>query len=169
MTRPRKEPDIVQIVQEAVIPEMQALGLAENFNAEQMQIHYRGTSGLVPYSYRRDLSFSDFAVFAENDFNIPGVGIEVKPLRVYPYDALACHILGYLKLPDIQKVAAEKREEFDHYVADDYGGAGIEKGMDELLQGRAGKRTMRRDEKGVIRGEIELRPADRRGGCLPDA
>ncbi len=158
MTRPRTEPDIVQIVQETVIPEMQALGLAEGFNAEQMQVHFRGTSGLVPYSYRRDLTFDDFAVFAENDYNIPGVNIEVKPLRVYPFDALACHILGYLKLPDIQKVAAEKREEFDHYVADDYGGAGVEKSLDEMLQGNAGKRTMRRDEKGVIRGEISYVP-----------
>ena len=160
MKRPREEPDIVQIVQDTVIPEMEGLGLAENFNSEQMQMHYRGSSGLVPYSYRRDLTFDDFAVFAEHDYNIPGVDIEVKPLRVYPYDALACHILGYLKLPDIQRVAAEKREEFDHYVADDYGGAGIEKSMDELLQGRAGKRTMRRDEKGVIRGEIDyVRPS----------
>jgi penicillin-binding protein 2 len=112
----------------------------------------------VPYSYRRDLTFDDFAVFAEHDYNIPGVDIEVKPLRVYPFDALACHVLGYVKLPDIQKVAAEKREQFDHYVADDYGGAGIEKSMDELLQGRAGKRTLRRDEKGVIRGEIDYVP-----------
>jgi len=158
MTRPRKEPDIVQIVQDTVIPAMADAGLAENFNAEQMQIHFRGSNGLVPYSYRRDLTFDEFATFAENGFDIPGVDVQVKPQRVYPFHALASHLLGYTKLPDIQRVAAEKREQFDHYVADDYGGAGVEKSMDEVLQGKPGVRTLLRDEKGVIRGQIAYAP-----------
>ena len=156
MERERSEADIVQIVQETVIPALDELGLAENFNANQMQVHYRGTRGLVPYTYRRNLSFEDFAVFAENDLDVPGVEVTVRPQRIYPYDALAAHILGYVKLPDIQMVPEEKRREFDHYVADDYGGAGVEKTLDDYLQGRAGKRVMRKDEKGAIRQEIEF-------------
>lgn len=156
MKRTRTEHDIVQIVQETVIPALDELGLAENFNANQMQIHYRGTRGLVPYTYRRDLTFEEFAVFAENDFDVPGVEVTVKPQRIYPCDALAAHVLGYVKLPDIQMVSEEKRREFDHYVPDDYGGAGVEKSLDDYLQGRAGKRVMRKDEKGAIRQEISF-------------
>lgn len=158
MSRTRSEADIVQIVQETVIPALDELGLAENFNANQMQVHYRGTRGLVPYTYRRNLTFDEFAVFAENDLDVPGVEVTVKPQRIYPYDALASHVLGYVKLPDIQMVPEEKRREFDHYVADDYGGAGVEKTLDDYLQGRAGKRIMRKDEKGAIRQEISFTP-----------
>lgn len=158
MSRTRSEADIVQIVQETVIPALDELGLAENFNANQMQVHYRSTRGLVPYTYRRNLTFEEFAVFAENDLDVPGVEVTVKPQRIYPYDALAAHILGYVKLPDIQMVPEEKRREFDHYVADDYGGAGVEKTLDDYLQGRPGKRVMRKDEKGAIRQEISFSP-----------
>jgi len=160
MTRTRTEPDIVHIVQETVIPALDELGLAESFNADQMQIHFRSTRGLVPYTYRRDLTFEEFAVFAENDLDVPGVEVTVKPQRIYPYDALAAHVLGYVKLPDIQTVPEEKRREFDHYVADDYGGAGIEKTLDDYLQGRAGKRVMRKDEKGAIRQELSYTPPE---------
>ena len=87
-----------------------------------------------------------------------GVDVEVKPLRIYPYDSLGCHVLGYVKLPDIQQVPQSKRLEFDHYVPDDYGGAGVEKSMDEYLQGKPGKRVLRKDEKGIIRNEISYQP-----------
>jgi len=158
MQRLRTEPDVVQIVEETVLPEMINLGLATDYNAHQMQIHYRGTQGIVPYTYQRDLSFEDFARYAENDFDLTGVELNVKPSRVYPYKALASHMLGYVNLPDIQTVSSEERRKYDHYVADDYGGAGIEKGLDSYLQGRPGKRVLRKDAKGVIRGEIAFEP-----------
>lgn len=158
MQRTRTEPDVVRIVEETVLPEMVNLGLAKDYNANQMQIHYRGTQGVVPYSYQRDLSFEDFARYAENDFDLTGVELTVKPSRVYPYKALAPHIMGYVNLPDIQTVSDEERRTYDHYVADDYGGSGIEKGMDTYLRGKAGKRVLRKDAKGVIRGEIAYEP-----------
>lgn len=154
MQRERPEADIVKMVKEGVLPRMYELGLAEDFNARQLQLHYRGTGGIVPYTYRRGLDFEDFARFAENDYDLAGVDITVKPSRIYPFDSLACHILGYVKLPDIEKVAAERRAEFDHYVPDDYGGAGIEGKMDQYLQGKAGRRVLRKDEKGNIREQI---------------
>tara|TARA_R110002096_G_scaffold114770_1_gene248757 strand:- start:1318 stop:3723 length:2406 start_codon:yes stop_codon:yes gene_type:complete len=154
MQREKREADILHIVEETVLPKMMQIGLATDFNSRQLQIHYRSTSGIVPYTYRRDLTFEDFAMFAENDFDVPGVDVAVKPSRIYLYDSLACHLLGYVNLPDIQTVPKDKRLEFDHYVPDDYGGAGIEKSMDEYLQGKPGKRVLRRDEKGIIRNEI---------------
>ncbi|MEM0970321.1 MAG: penicillin-binding protein 2, partial [Verrucomicrobiota bacterium] len=158
MTRTRSEADIVSIVEGTVLPSLSELGLDDGIDRERLQVHYRSTRGLVPYSYRQDLSFDEFAVFAENDFDVRGVEVAVKPQRIYPYDSLASHMIGYVKLPDIQKVSEETRQEFDHYVADDYGGAGIEKSMDEYLQGRAGRRVLRKDEKGIIRQELSYTP-----------
>ena len=160
MLRSNQETDIVSIVKASVIPRMEDLGLAESFNARKLKLHYRGTRGVVPFTYRRGVEFDHFARFAENDYDLTGVDITVKPSRQYPYESLACHILGYVKLPDIETVDAEQRNQFDHYVPDDYGGAGIERSMDRYLQGKPGKRVLRKDEKGNIREQIASEPSE---------
>ncbi len=153
ITRP--ETDIVKVVEKIVFPELADLGLLENFDSKAMRIHYRSTQGLVPYTYRSDLSFEEFARFAEHNVDLPGVTVTSKPTRHYVYDSLASHILGYVRPPDVQTVPEEKRREFNHYVGDDYGVHGIEKTMDHHLQGKAGKRVLMRDEKGrLMAGDV---------------
>ncbi|MCB1090034.1 MAG: penicillin-binding protein 2 [Verrucomicrobiae bacterium] len=148
-----EETDIVAIVEQSVFPGLGDLGLLEDYNAKQMQVHYRSTGGVVPYTYRRDLTFEDFAAFAEHNIGIPGVTVTVTGRRHYLYDSLACHILGRVNLPDIDKVPAEKRNEFRYYVGDDYGVEGVEKTMDHYLQGVPGKRVLVKDEKGKFIGD----------------
>lgn len=156
-----EEPDIVEIVKESVIPAIGELSdekhkLVEDFNARDMRIHYRSTQGLVPYVYRSDLSFEEFARFAEHNVDVPGVSVSARPIRRYVYDSLASHILGYVRPPDVMTVPEEKRRKFDHYVGDDYGVHGIEKTMDHLLQGKPGKRVLMRDVKGRLQpGDVD--------------
>ena len=61
MQRQKREADILHVVEETVLPKMMQIGLATDFNSRQLQIHYRSTRGIVPYTYRRDLTFEDFA------------------------------------------------------------------------------------------------------------
>jgi len=150
----KTETDIVKIVEETVFPGLQDLGLLADYSANSMQVHYRSTRGIVPFTYRRDLSFREFARFAENNIGIPGVTVSRTGRRRYLYDSLACHILGYMNLTDIYQVPEEKRREFDYYVGDDYGVMGIEKTMDHHLQGKPGKVTIEKNEKGRIVGEV---------------
>ena len=154
----RKEVDVVEIVKQSVLPGLAKLGLAADFNSKQLRMHYRTTSGLVPYTYRRDLNFDEFAVFAEHNLDIPGVTISAKASRDYRFDSLAGHILGYVNLPDIELVSREEQKEYNHYVGDDYGVYGIEKTMNHYLQGKPGKRVLERDEKRKIVGEISYTP-----------
>ncbi|MCF6312055.1 MAG: penicillin-binding protein 2 [Verrucomicrobiales bacterium] len=149
----RKEIDVVEIVKQSVLPALAELGLAADFNSAQLRRHYRTTSGLVPYTYRRDLKFEEFAVFAEHNLDVPGVTVSAKASRDYRYDSLASHILGYVNLPDIKLVPLEEQKKYNHYVGDDYGVYGIEKTMNHYLQGKAGKRVLERDEKRKIVGE----------------
>ena len=150
----KKETDIVQIVEETVFPGLQDLGLLADYSANSMRVHYRSTQGVVPFTYRRDLSFREFARFAENNIGIPGVTVSRTGRRRYLYDSLACHILGYMNLADIDQVPEEKRREFDYYVGDDYGVMGVEKTMDHYLQGKPGEVTIEKNEKGRIVGEV---------------
>ncbi|MCB1062445.1 MAG: penicillin-binding protein 2 [Verrucomicrobiae bacterium] len=148
-----EETDIIAIVEKTIFPGLADLGLLEDYNASQLRVHYRSTGGIVPYTYRRDLSFEDFASYAEHNLGLPGVTITATGRRKYLYDSLACHILGYVNLPDIEKVSAEKKSEFDYYVGDDFGVHGVEKTMDHYLQGVPGKRVLKKDEKGKFIGE----------------
>ena len=150
----KTETDIVKIFEETAFKGLQDLGLLADYSASSMRVHYRSTRGVVPFTYRRDLSFKEFARFAENNIGIPGVTVTRTGRRRYLYDSLASHILGYMNLADIDQVPKEKRDEFNYYVGDDYGVMGVEKTMDHYLQGKPGKLVIEKDEKGKIVGEV---------------
>lgn len=154
----RKEVDVVEIVKQSVLPGLAALGLAADFNSNQLRRHFRTTTGLVPYTYRRDLKFEEFAIFAEHNLDIPGVTVSAKASRDYRFDSLAGHILGYVNLPDIKLVPQQEQKKYNHYVGDDYGVYGIEKTMNHYLRGKPGKRVLERDEKRKIVGESSYTP-----------
>ena len=150
----KTETDIVAIVEATVFPGLQDLGLLADYSSSSMRVHYRSTRGIVPFTYRRDLSFKEFARFAENNVGIPGVTVTRTGRRRYLYDSLACHVLGYLNLADIDQVPEEKKRDFNYYVGDDYGVMGIEKTMDHYLQGKPGKLIIEKDEKRKFVGEV---------------
>jgi penicillin-binding protein 2 len=147
MPKDLKEPDIVKIVNDGVVPRLEDLNLARNYNATQLQKHYR-TNTEVPYSYIKDIDFATMAKFSEHDVGLPGVDIAIKPVRSYVYGALAAHILGYVGAPD--DTNKEEARKFTFYQSDVEGKSNIEKLMDEYLRGKPGVRVMRRNAKGQI-------------------
>lgn len=163
--QPRKktEPDIVTIFKELIVSRLGELGLSADFNAESdLRVHYRSFGGVIPWVYRDNLTFAEFSRFAEHNLGLPGVTVAERGSRVYPYGALACHILGYVRLPDDQRVSVEERKGWDYYVPDDFGGSGVEKSFDEHLRGKPGVRTMQKDERGRLAGELSYE-APRKG------
>ncbi len=153
--RDRSETDIKAILEELVLQPLDAMQLAKGYDENQLRVHYRTFKSTVPWVYRSDLTFEEFSQFAEHNFGLPGVSVGVRPIRQYIYDSLACHMLGYVRLPDDQKVPEEERKKWDFYVGDDYGWAGLEKTMDERLRGIPGVRTMRKNSKGAMVGEVD--------------
>jgi penicillin-binding protein 2 len=162
--RSRKETDIVTIVNDVVISSLNNLGLATPYRGEKLQVHYRATRGVVPWVYRSDLSFEDFCQFAEHRLGLPGVTVNVHPVRQYLYDSLACHVLGYVSMPDIQKVSEAEQKEWNFYVPDDFGVAGVEKSFDAELRGRPGMQVLLQDEKGHIVRELKEQYVEPRKG-----
>ncbi len=159
MERARSERDIVGIVNETVIPRLQDLGLARNYSAGALRAHYMTHMGLVPFSYRTDLTYEEFAKFAEHNLELPGVYLSIHSQRQYPYGALASHVLGYLKQWDKGDIPEGANRKFDHYVGEAKGITGIESTMDNILRGPEGHREMLKDEKGNIRGVVgSVRP-----------
>ncbi|MBC8127205.1 MAG: hypothetical protein H8M99_08705 [Gloeobacteraceae cyanobacterium ES-bin-144] len=148
MDRVNEEKDIVAIVKEGPIQVLTGLKLAKNFKAGDMRTHYLTHGGLIPYNYRSDLSYQEFAMFAEHNLDLPGVYLSMRPQRHYPYGALASHILGYVNQWEKGDVPESAIRKFDHYIGDEKGKTGIEASMDDILCGPEGIKTIVRDEKG---------------------
>src|ERR1051326_4051176 len=99
MPKDMKEPDIIKIVNNGIVPRLNDLDLARDYNAGKLQRHFRNDTE-VPFSYIKDIDFPTMAKFSEHDVGLPGVDIAIKPVRSYVYGALAAHILGYVGMPD---------------------------------------------------------------------
>ncbi len=151
MQKDMKEPDIVRIVNDGIVPRLEDLDLARNYNSNQLQRHYRNNTE-VPYSYIKDIDFSTMAKFSEHDVGLPGVDIAIKPVRSYVYGALASHLLGYVGAPD--DTNTEEARKYTFYQGDVEGKSNVEKTMDQYLRGEPGMRVMRRNAKGVIDGVV---------------
>src|SRR6202047_5003696 len=84
MPKDMKEPDIIKIVNNGVVPRLNDLDLARDYNAGKLQKHYRNDTE-VPFSYVKDIDFPTLAKFSEHDVGLPGVELALKPVRSYVY------------------------------------------------------------------------------------
>lgn len=157
--RKRSEMDIVEIVNDWTIARLKKLDLARNYNATALRTHYVTHGGLIPFSYRADLSYDEFARFAEHSLELPGVYLTMRPQRQYPYGALASHVVGYLKQWEKGDIPEADARKFNHYIGDEKGIAGVEASMDAMLRGPEGRKTIVKSEKGrTIRMSDYTRP-----------
>ncbi len=152
MKKKLREADVVKIVNTTVIPRLDELDLAQDYNADRLQKHFRNDT-LVPFTYQEELDFATIAKFSEHDVGLPGVEISVKPVRQYVFGALAAHLLGYVgapneidELPDIG--------DYTFYQPDVEGKSQVESAYDKWIRGTPGVRIMQRSVKGVITGEV---------------
>jgi penicillin-binding protein 2 len=147
-----REPDIVRIVNESVVPRLHELKLAQDYNSQKLEKHFWNDTE-VPFTYQEELDFPTIAKFSEHNVGLPGVDISIKPVRQYVYGALAAHLLGYVgaplhvdELPDVRN--------YSFYQPDVEGKSQIEQSMDKYLRGQPGMRILQRSVKGVIESEV---------------
>jgi penicillin-binding protein 2 len=156
MKTKQKDADIVKIVNDSVIPRLNELELAKDYNSEHLQKHYRNDR-LVPFTYEQEVDFKTIAKFSEHNVGLPGVDISVKPVRQYVYGALAAHMLGYVGAPQDVNLLPDI-EKYNFYQPDVEGKSQIEVSMDKYLRGSPGMRVLRKSVKGVIESEERVDP-----------
>lgn len=144
--------DVEEIVEKTVIPRLQELNLAQNYNSSRMQVHYQRQSQ-IPFNYMQNVDYDTMVRLTENNLGLPGVRVEVRPIRHYPYGALASHILGYTGVPNEPNM--EEAKKFNFYQSDVEGRSQIELYMNDYLKGTPGVSIRERDVKGNITGEVD--------------
>jgi penicillin-binding protein 2 len=105
----------------------------------KFQQHYTNKLYL-PLPVVENLSTYQVALFAEKAGRYPGLELETQPVRCYPFQTTAAHLLGHLKrMPNDEA----EDEGFFHYRLPDYlGEVGIEGWFDTDLRGRAGMKSL---------------------------
>lgn len=150
-----KVEDVEEVVEKMVVPRLKQLNLAKDYNSGRMQKHYE-RQAQIPFNYMQDIDYETMVRLQENNIGLPGVRVEVTANRLYPYKALAAHILGYTGMPnDINMAEARK---FNYYQPDIEGRSQIELSMNDYLKGTAGVSIRERDVKGNVTGEVRRIP-----------
>ncbi|MCX7823130.1 MAG: penicillin-binding protein 2 [Syntrophobacterales bacterium] len=93
-----------------------------------------------------DINWDCLAKIEANGYRLPGVYVEVEPVRSYRFPGLASHVLGHLG--EITEEELLKPEYSDYTGGDDIGRTGIEKAYEKVLRGERGLREVEVDALG---------------------
>lgn len=129
------------------------LGVPSPLTERDIRNHIRRRLPL-PLVAWRDLGETELARFAEQGGRIPGVDIQAESTRVYPFEQLAAHTMGYVGRAEIEQ---DESEPYHYYLPEVAGRSGLEKTLDHYLRGEAGGRLMRVDVTGYRRYDYKQR------------
>lgn len=94
----------------------------------------------LPLPILENLTMQQVVIFMERAVNIPGVELEVQPIRVYPHGSTAVHLLGYVRSEVVH--SDEEGIAFEDKTPALVGKTGIEASFDEELRGRPGIKSI---------------------------
>ncbi len=97
-----------------------------------------------------DVNDETVAAIKENSDILQGIGIEVNTLRQYNDSQYFAHIIGYTGNASPDDLAELAGSEHEYNGADMVGKSGIEKSMEEYLQGTKGKDVIYVDNMGKV-------------------
>jgi penicillin-binding protein 2 len=101
-----------------------------------------------PIVLASNISRNQVEIVEENHLHLPGIEIEMKPVREYTSGLLAAHLLGYIGEVSEKELGTEG---FEEYNPGDYTGKnGIERALEGELHGGDGGRQLEVDARGRI-------------------
>lgn len=103
------------------------LDIGSDVTGEKVFRHINNTPGL-PFTAFRNLNERQLADFYEFESQFRGVGVECRFERFYPERRLAAPLLGFVR--NAEPRAAGDRGEYNYYLPDAEGRAGLEKACD---------------------------------------
>jgi penicillin-binding protein 2 len=110
--------------------------LVDRDSAEIRPIILSGVRGGASVPLRRDAPFAVLAAIEESRGEIPGIEVQIEPMRRYPYRGLASHLLGYAN--EINEAELDSLSPRGYRSGDLIGRSGVERSYEEVLRGRDG-------------------------------
>ncbi len=125
-------------------PEVTTVVINEKIASQQFRL-------FEPVVIVRDIPWELVVQLEEDRQNLPGVSIDIEPLRSYSHDTLAGHVLGYIHSINQEELAASDGQ---YNINSLIGKSGLEKEYEEELRGTYGARRMEVDAKARPIGEL---------------
>lgn len=117
----------------------------------------KGRARYYPIVLASNISRDQVEMVEENHLRLPGVEIEMKPVREYTNGILAAHLLGYIGEVSEDELNTKAYE--DYNPGDYVGKNGIERALESELHGTDGGRQLEVDARGrVLRTVSESYP-----------
>ena len=142
---------------EALLDQLAALLTLDRSEMAERWEKNKGRAKYYPIVLASNISRDQVEIVEENRLRLPGVEIEMKPVREYYSGVLAAHLLGY-----IGEVAEDELDDkgYEDYNPGDYiGKNGIERSWEQELHGSDGGRQFEVDARGrVLRVVSETYP-----------
>ncbi|MGA7827786.1 MAG: penicillin-binding protein 2 [Geobacteraceae bacterium] len=99
-----------------------------------------------PIILASNITRDQLEILEENRYFLPGLDVEMHPIRAYPYGLLGAHLFGHLGEISEQEMSSDR---FKEYNPGDYvGKSGIERNWEKELHGADGGRQIEVDAMG---------------------
>jgi penicillin-binding protein 2 len=121
---------------------------------ERFQESRRGQRRFTPIPLRLRLSEAEVARFSVHRYEFPGVDIQARLTRDYPYGALTGHAVGYVAAINANEL---KRLDPARYAATQaVGKLGVERAYEDVLHGAPGNREIETNAQGRALRELTV-------------
>ncbi|MBD2088292.1 penicillin-binding protein 2, partial [Microcoleus sp. FACHB-1515] len=126
--------------------------LAQLLNLSEAEIQKRldqaGNNSATLVRLARGLNPAQITALKEHKSELPGIEVDIEPIRYYPNGDLAAHVLGYTG--EITDEAFPTLKDQGYSLGDIVGQAGIEAVFEEQLRGERGGQQVEVDGSGQI-------------------
>ena len=140
---------------------LKKLALHLNISKEELDERLEGCSGLSSYKpilIKQDIGRDAMASIEVHKYDLPGVIINIRPVRHYINGQHAAHLIGYLgeiNAKELQSSAYQGCRSGDYI-----GRFGAEKSFEDVLRGRRGGRQVEVNVKGQVVKALQTVHAD---------
>ena len=113
-------------------------------------------SNSLPATVASNIELKKAIMLEEYKVEEPSIIIAAKPLRYYPYGALACHLLGYVN--EIDRWRLTKLEDYGYKTKDIVGFGGVEEKYDYYLRQEEGGLSVEVNHRGKFTRVLGFEP-----------
>jgi penicillin-binding protein 2 len=120
---------------EQLISRLQILYARKKMQIELSKQYSKKARPYMPVKLERNVGMEKVAIVEANSVTLPGMYVEVSPVRLYPQEEVSASLLGYTGEVDRDDLASGESE---YSLGDIAGKHGVEKVLDSYLRGRNG-------------------------------
>jgi len=139
----------------------QALGLVSRIlgvEVKELKAAFKKNfiSSSMPVILATNIKLKDAILLGEHKIEQPSIIVAPKPLRYYPYGALACHVVGYVS--EIDRWRLTKLEDYGYKTKDIVGFGGVEEKYDYYLRQEEGGLSVEVNHRGKFMRVLGFQP-----------